>query len=95
MKRSVRIYLRLWKLWKAVGSKEKYLDTERKERQTVCTAKEEKFASITENEENIFCITKQIRAENQAVIGENWMRGDDDNFSLDYASKKLAWKQHY
>ena len=99
MKRLVRIYLRLWKLWKAVGSKEKYLDTERKERQIVCTAKrnaeEEKFASITDNKENIFCVTKQIRAEYQAVIGEKWMRGDDDNFSLNYASKKLAWKEHY
>ena len=89
----------MWKSWKAVGGNEKYLDAERKERQTVYTAErnteEEKFTSIKDNKKNIFSVTKQIRAENQAVIGEKCIGSDDVNFSLDYASKKLAWKQHY
>ena len=33
--------------------------------------------------------------ENQDVIGEKCIRGDNGNLSLDDASKKLAWKQHY
>ena len=28
--------------------------------------------------------------ENQDVIGEKYIQGDDDNFSLDDTSKKLA-----
>ena len=89
----------MWKSWKAVGGNEKYLDAERKERQTVYTAErnseEEKFTSIKDNKENIFCVAKQICAENQVVIGEKCIGSDYVNFSLDYASKKLACKQHY
>ena len=44
---------------------------------------------------NIFRVAKQMRTENQDVIGEKGIRGDDGNLSLDDASKKLAWKQHY
>ena len=33
--------------------------------------------------------------ENQDIIGEKCIRGDNGNLSLDDASKKLAWKQHY
>ena len=33
--------------------------------------------------------------ENQDLIGEKCIPGDDDNLSLDDESKKLAWKQHY
>ena len=35
-----------------------------------------------------------MRTENQHVIGEKYVRGDDVNVSLDDVSKKLAWKQH-
>ena len=36
-----------------------------------------------------------MRTENQDVIGEKCIRGDDGNLSLDDTSKNLAWKQHY
>ena len=89
----------MWKLWRAGGSKDKYLDTKRKARHAVYTAKrnseKEKFTSIKDNKENIFRVAKQMRTENQDVIGEKCIRGDDGNLSLDDASKKLAWKQHY
>ena len=35
-----------------------------------------------------------MRTENQDVIGEKFIRGDDGNFSIDDTSKNLAWKQH-
>ena len=89
----------MWKLWRAGGSKDKYLDAKRKARHAVYTAKrhseQEKFTSIKDNKKNIFRVAKQMRTENQDVIGEKGIRGDDGNLSLDDASKKLAWKQHY
>ena len=36
-----------------------------------------------------------MRTENQDVIGQKSIQVDDGNFSLDDASKKLPWKQHY
>ena len=49
---------RLWKLWKAGGSKEKYLDAKRKARHAVYTAKrnaeKEKFASVKDNKKTSF-----------------------------------------
>ena len=55
--------------------------------------RKEKFASIRNNRENIFHVARQMRTENQDVIGEKCIRGDDGNHSLDDASKKQAWKQ--
>ena len=46
---------------------------------------QEKFASVESNKENIFRVAKQMRTENQDVIGEPYID----------VSKKLAWKQHY
>ena len=36
-----------------------------------------------------------MHTENQDVIREKRIQGDDGNISLDDASKKLAWKQNY
>ena len=103
MKRSLKIYekRKLWKLLRAVGSKDKYLDAKRKSRHAVYTAErnteKEKFASVKGNK-NIFCITKQIQTENQDVIGEKCIGGDDGSLSLGDASKMLntefLWSQN-
>ena len=81
------------------GSKNKYLDAKRKARHTVYTAKrnaeKQKFTGVKENKENIFRVAKQMRTDNPDVIVEKYIQSDDGNFSLDDASKKLAWKQHY
>ena len=65
------------------GSKDKYLDAKRKTRHGVYTAKrkveKEKFASVKDNKENVFCVAKQMRTENQDVIRENDNRSDDGN----------------
>ena len=69
---------RLWKSWKAGGSKDKYLDAKRKARHAVYTAKrnaeQEKFASVKDNKENIFRVAKQMRTEIKDVIGEKCIR---------------------
>ena len=75
------------------------MDAKRKARHAVYTAKrnaeKERFASVEDNKENIFRVAKQMCTENQDVIGEKCIQCDDGNLSLDDASKKLAWKQHY
>ena len=90
---------RLQKLWKAGDSKDKYLDATQKVRHATYTAKrnteKEKFASINDNKENNFCITKQKHVENQDVIGQKCIGGDDGNLSLNDTPKKLARNQDY
>ena len=53
---------RLWKLWKADGSKDKYLDAKSKAQHTVYAAKrnaeKEKFASAKDIKENIFHVAQ-------------------------------------
>lgn len=58
-------------------------------------ADKEQFASVTDNKEKIFLVTKQMFTENQDVTGKMYIWGDDGNLSLDNASKTLAWKQPY
>ena len=81
-------------MWKAGGTKDKYLHVKQKAQQAIYTAKrnaeKEKFASVKDNKENIFCAAKQMRTENQDVIRDKCIQGDDDDLSLDDASKKLA-----
>ena len=54
---------KLWKLWKVGGSKDKYLDSKRKARHAVYTAKrnveKEKFASVKDNKENMFRVANK------------------------------------
>ena len=86
-------------LWKADGRKDKYLDAKWKARHAVHTAKtnaeKEKSASVKDNKENIFRITKQMCTQNQDVIGGKFIRADDGNLSLDDTSKKATQKHHY
>ena len=55
-------------------------------------AEKEKFACFKDNRENIFRAVKQMHTENQDIIREKCIRGDNGNLSLDETSKKLAWK---
>ena len=93
----------MWKLWIADGRKDKYLDVKQKVQHAIYTAKvnveKEKFGNVQGNKENVFPVAKHMYIENQDIIGEKCIRGDlsfnHDNLSLDDASKKLTWKQHY
>ena len=90
---------RLRKLWKAGGNKDKYLDAKWKARHAIYTAKrnaeKEDVCYVNDNKENIFRVAKQMSTENQGVIGEKCIRGDDGNLSFGDTSKMLAWKQNY
>ena len=85
---------RLWKLWKAGGTKDKYLHVKQKAQHAIYTAKrnaeKEKFSSVKDNKENIFCVATQMRTDNQDVIRDECIQGDDGDLSLDDSSKKLA-----
>ena len=80
---------RLWMLWKVGGSKVKCLETKKKALQAAYTVKrnaeKERFASIQDNKENNFHVANQMCTENQDVIGEKCVRGDDVIFYLDGA----------
>ena len=45
--------------------------------------------------DDIFRLAKQMRRDNQDVIGEKCVKDDSGNLSLDDEAKKVAWKQHY
>ena len=81
MKRSVRIYLRREdcegcgrqaggkiNIWMQNG-KHDMLSTQLRK-----NAEKEKFASVKDNKENIFCVAKQMQTENQDVMREKYMR---------------------
>ena len=44
--------------------------------------------------DDIFKIAKQMRKDNQDVVGDKYVKDDSGNLSFDEA-KKVAWKQHY
>ena len=44
---------------------------------------------------DIFKIAKQLRKDNQDVVGDKCVKDDSGNLSFDNEAKKVAWKQHY
>ena len=45
--------------------------------------------------DDIFKIAKQLRKDNQDVVGDKCVKNDSGNLSFDNEAKKVAWKQHY
>ena len=90
---------RCWKLWKQSGNKEEYLQAKRNAKRSVYTAKktaeENKFADLKPGMNDIFKIAKQMRKDNQDIIGDKCVKDDSGNLSTDIEAKKAAWKQHY
>ena len=58
-------------------------------------AEEGKFRDLKGGNDNIFRIAKQMRQQNQDVIGEKCIKDDNNNMAFDDETKKVAWKQHY
>ena len=54
-----------------------------------------RFSHIDPNGSDIFKVAKQMRRENQDVLGENCVIDDDGELSLDNKAKHRAWQQHY
>ena len=42
----------------------------------------------------IFKIKKQLKSDNQDVVGDKCVKDDTGNLSIDNKTKKVAWKQH-
>ena len=90
---------RCWKAWKQGGGKEQYLQAKQNAKRTVYTAKktteEKKFSDLKPGMDDIFKIAKQLRKDNQDVVGDKCVKDDSGNLSFDNEAKKVAWKQHY
>ena len=59
------------------------------------TAEEKKFSDLKPGMDDIFKIAKQLRKDNQDVVGDKCVKDDTSNLSFDNEAKKVAWKQHY
>ena len=96
---AVKTKRKLWKAWKKGGSKEEYMKAKRDAKRAVYGAKKEaeesKFRDLKGGNDNIFRIAKQMRQQNQDVIGEKCIKDDNNNMAFDDETKKVAWKQHY
>ena len=66
---------RCWKAWKQGDGKEQNLQAKRNAKRTVYTAKktaeEKKFSDLKPGMDDIFKIAKQLRKDNQDVVGDN------------------------
>ena len=95
----VREKRRLWKVWKKGGSKEEYWEAKRLAKLSVYRAKkaaeDREFGDVRGGEGNVFRIAKQMRKQNQDVIGRNLSRMMAGPCVLVYDAKKIAWKEHY
>ena len=59
------------------------------------TAEEKKFSDLKPGIDDIFKIAKQLRKDNQDMVGDKCVKDDSRNLSFDNEAKKVAWKQHY
>ena len=78
---------------------ERNLQAKRNAKRTVYTAKktaeEKKFSDLKPGMDDIFKIAKQLRKDNQDVVGDKCVKDDSGNLSFHNEAKKVAWKQHY
>ena len=44
--------------------------------------------------QDVFCIAKQMKRENQDIIGDCYVRDDHGMVALSDEAKKMAWKEH-
>ena len=90
---------RCYKVWKRGGSREAYNTAKRVAKSAVYQAKLEAgksvFEGIDPDSADIYKVAKQMRRENQDVVGEKPVKNDLGELSLDDTSKQRAWKEHY
>ena len=82
-----------WKAWKQGGGKEQYLQAKQNAKRTVYTAKktaeEKKFSDQKPGMDDIFKIAKQLRKDNQDVVGDKCVKDDSGNLSFDNVNDLL------
>ena len=95
----VKAKRKAWKEWKSGGSREEYNRMKREAKRAVYHAKkaaeEEKFACLEDKPAEMFRLAKQMKRENQDVVGEKCVLNDDGEMAFSDDSKKGAWHQHY
>ena len=88
-----------FKVWKAGGDRDAYQATKRASNLAVYIAKTDAekiaFKEINPRSVEIYRLAKQMRRENQDVIGDKPVRNNNGQMSLDVDSKKEAWREHY
>ena len=96
---AVREKRRCFKLWKAGGSRAAYNTAKRTSNRVVHQAKSEAekvaLQKIDARSGDVYRLAKQMRRDNQDVMGEKPVKNDAGQLSLDEESKKEAWKEHY
>ena len=96
---AVREKRRCFKLWKAGGSRAAYNTAKCTSNRVVHQAKSEAekvaLQKIDARSGDVYRLAKQMRRDNQDVMGEKPVKNDAGQLSLDEESKKEAWKEHY
>ena len=90
---------KFFNLWKAGGSRDAYVSAKRASNRIVYHAKNETLKCHLQKNKadftNIFRLAKQIRHNNQDVVGEKPVLNDTGTLSLDDSAKKAAWREYY
>ena len=99
MEEAVKEKRRCFKLWKAGGSRSAYNSAKRASNHAVYNVKSEAekvaLQKIDPRSSDVYCLAKQMRRDNQDVMGEKPVKNDEGLLSLDEDAKKEAWKEHY
>ena len=99
MEEAVREKRRCFKLWKAGGSRAAYNTAKRTSNRAVHQARSEAekvaLQKIDPRSGDVYQLAKQIRRDNQDVMGEKPVKNDAGQLSLDEEAKKEAWREHY
>ena len=86
-------------MWKAGGSRAAYNTAKRTSNCVVHQAKSEAekvaLQKIDARSGDVYQLAKQMRRDNQDVMGEKPVKNNAGQLSLDEESKKEAWKEHY
>ena len=96
---AVREKRRCFKLWKAGGSRAAYNTAKRTSNHAVHQARNEAkkvaLQKIDPRSGDVYRLAKQMRRDNQDVMGEKPVKNDAGQLSLDEEAKKEAWREHY
>ena len=99
MQQAVSHKRKCFKVWKAGGNRDAHQAAKRASNLAVHIAKThaEKIAFKKTNARSveIYRLAKQMRRENQDVIGDKSVRNNIGQMSLDVDSEKEAWREHY
>ena len=95
----VKAKRKAWKIWKNGGSRDDYNRAKRNAKKAIYLAKrsaeDAKFECVSSNPTEIYKIARQMKSENQDVVGEKCILDDAGKLCVSDKDKMLAWEQHY